>query len=138
MVRVIDTNNTVLLDDVSNVDNPEMVTLRTELAEIKTLMSTTRRMDTTPMVAGSTPRTWGDKFKEVVKMKSDSEEILKSKKSNKKSFVTGFSTNEPNEECSNCVSLTYYRVCTDSYVMPSSQFHALYKGPMGPVLVFNL
>jgi hypothetical protein len=40
-------------------------------------------MDTTPRVAGS-----------------NAEDILKSKKSNKKSYTTGFPVNEPNEEWS--------------------------------------
>ena len=40
-VRAIDTNTTVLLVRASNADNPEMVSLRTELAEIKALMTTT-------------------------------------------------------------------------------------------------
>jgi hypothetical protein len=49
---------------------------------------------------------------------------LKSKKSNKKAYTAAFAANEPNEECSNCVSLTCYRACADTYAMPSSWFHA--------------
>ena len=64
-----------------------------------------------------------NKLKKAAKMKIDPEDILKSKKSNKKSYVAGFPANEPNEECSNCVSLKCYRVFSDSYVMPSSRFH---------------
>ena len=42
---------------------------------------------------------------QAAKMKSDTEDILKSRKINKKSLMTGFSDNEPNEECLNFVSL---------------------------------
>ena len=89
---MIDTNNTVLLDDVSNVDNPEMVTLRTE---IKTLMSTTTPTTTT----GDTHAGKRDRVHKNGKtMKIDSEDILKSKKSNKRAFLAGFPVLEPNEE----------------------------------------
>jgi hypothetical protein len=37
-------------------------------------------------------------------MKSDTEDILKSKTINKKTCTTGFPVNEPNEECCKCVS----------------------------------
>jgi hypothetical protein len=46
-----------------------------------------------------------NKLKEAAKMKSDAEDILKSKKSNKKAYTAGFPVYEPNEECSNFVSL---------------------------------
>jgi hypothetical protein len=46
-----------------------------------------------------------NKLKEAAKMKSDAEDTLKSKKSNKKAYTAGFPANEPNEECLNCVSL---------------------------------
>ena len=150
--RAIDTNTTVLLADD---DNPEMVTLRTELTEIKTLMTTItpattvgdartgKRARVYKNGKATVPKTvitcsickknghdthgfWfntENKLKETVKMKRDTEEILKSKKSNKKAFLACFPANEPNEGCSNCVSLKCYRVCTDSYVMPSSRFH---------------
>ncbi len=35
-----------------------------------------------------------------------------------------FAPNEHNDECLNCVSLKCYRTCSDTYVMPSSRFHA--------------
>jgi hypothetical protein len=57
-------------------------------------------------------------------MKSDTEDILKSKKSKKKALMTGFAPNEHNYEFLNCVSLKYYRACTDTYAMPSSRFYA--------------
>jgi hypothetical protein len=57
-------------------------------------------------------------------MKIDTEDILKSKKSNKKVLLAGFAANEPNEECLNCVSLKCYRACADTYDMSSSRFHA--------------
>ena len=57
-------------------------------------------------------------------MKSDVEDILKSKKNNKNAYAVGFPANEPNEECSNCVSLKCYRASTDTYTIPSSRFHA--------------
>ncbi len=94
--------------------------MRDELAELHVLKASTtpatttgaahrsaRRMDTTPRVAGS-----------------NAEDILKSKKSKRKSYTAGFPVNEPNDECSNCVSLKCYRACTDTYVIPSSRFHA--------------
>ncbi len=65
-----------------------------------------------------------NKLKEVATMKSDGEDILKSKKSNKKALMAGSSPNEHNDECLNCVSLKCYRACADTYVMPFSQFHA--------------
>jgi hypothetical protein len=65
-----------------------------------------------------------NRLKKAAKVKSDPEDILKSKKSNKKAYVAGFPANEPNEECSNCVSLKCYRAFSDSYVMSSSRFHA--------------
>ena len=153
---MIDTNTTVLLAGSSNDDNPEMVALKAQLAEMKALMTTT-----TPATTAGDSRTgkrarvhkngkttvsktvikcifckenghdahgcWFDtenKLKEAVKMKSDTEDILKSKKSNKKTYVSVFPADEPNEECSNCVSLKCYRACTDSYGIPSSRFHA--------------
>jgi hypothetical protein len=128
VVRVIDTNTTVLLVGAFNDDNPEMVTLKDQLAEMKALMTTT-----TPSTDASDARTgkrarvhkndkttvpksvitftvckknghdthgcWfntENKLKEAVEMKSDPEDILKSKKSNKKAYVTGFPGNEPN------------------------------------------
>ena len=63
-------------------------------------------------------------LKEAAKMKSDAEDCLKSKKSNKKALMAGFVANEQNEECLNCVSLKCYRACADTYAMQSSRFHA--------------
>jgi hypothetical protein len=57
-------------------------------------------------------------------MKSDTEDILKSKKNNKKALMDGFVPNKHNDECLNCVSLKCYRACADTYVIPSSRFHA--------------
>jgi hypothetical protein len=65
-----------------------------------------------------------NKLKEATKMKSDAEDILKSKKSNKKTLMSVFTPNEHNDECLNCVSLKCYRACADTYVMTSSRFHA--------------
>jgi hypothetical protein len=65
-----------------------------------------------------------NKLKEAAKLKSDAEDILKSKKSNKKVLMTGFAPNEHNAEYLNCVSLQCYRACVDTYAMPSSRFHA--------------
>jgi hypothetical protein len=53
-------------------------------------------------------------------MKSDAEDCLKSKKSNKKALMAGFVANEQNEECLNCVSLKCYRACAATYAMQSS------------------
>jgi hypothetical protein len=64
-----------------------------------------------------------NKLKEAAKMKSDTEDILKSTKSNKKSLMLGFAPNEHNDECLNCVSLQCYRACADTYDMPFSRFH---------------
>jgi hypothetical protein len=60
-----------------------------------------------------------NKLKEAAKMKSDAEDCLKSKKSNKKALMAGFVANEQNEECLNCVSLKCYRACADTYAMQS-------------------
>jgi hypothetical protein len=57
-------------------------------------------------------------------MKSDAEAILKSKKSNKKAYVASSVAKESDASCCNCVSLKWYRACTDTYAMPSSRFHA--------------
>jgi hypothetical protein len=38
--------------------------------------------------------------------------------------MVGFAPDEHNEECLNCVSLKCYHVCSDTYVIPSSRFHA--------------
>jgi hypothetical protein len=154
--RVIDTNTTVLLASASNDDNPEMVVMRAEIAEMRALMATTTPAATTGAAhtgkrarvhkngkttvpkavitctvckknGHDTQDSWfnaENKVKEVAKMKSDAEDILKSKKSNKKAYTAGFPADEPNEECSNCVSLKCYRACTDTYAMPSSRFHA--------------
>ncbi len=65
-----------------------------------------------------------NKLKEAAKMKSDAEDILKSKKSNKKALMVGFVPNDHIDECLNCVSLKCYRACADTYDMPSSRFHA--------------
>jgi hypothetical protein len=65
-----------------------------------------------------------NKLKEATKMKSDTEDILKSKKNNKKTLMSGFAPNEHNDECLNCVSLKFYHACADTYDMPSSRFHA--------------
>jgi hypothetical protein len=65
-----------------------------------------------------------NKLKKAAKMKSDAEDILKSKKSNKKALMAGFAPNDHIDECLNCVSLKYYRACADTYAMPSSRFHA--------------
>jgi hypothetical protein len=122
--RAIKTNTSVLLAEASHDGNPEMVTMRAELVE----------MTNGHNVHGC----WfneENKLKEEAKMKSDTEDILKSKKSNKKSLMSGFVPNEHNDECLNCVSLKCYRTCTDTYVTPSSRFHVRSKGPD---LVFNL
>ena len=73
VVRTIDTNTTVLLTDAFNPNNPEMLALKTELVEIKKLL--------------------------VPRLSSRDQ----SKKSNKKAFLAGFPTDEPNEVFSNCV-----------------------------------
>jgi hypothetical protein len=154
--RAIETNTTVLLADVSNDDNPEVVALKAQIAEMTVLMDITTPAATTGAAHtgkrarvhknGKTtvPKTvitctvckknghdahccWfntENKLKEAAKMKSDAEDILKSKKSNKKAYTAGFPANEPNKECLNCVSLKCYRACAETYDMPSSRFHA--------------
>jgi hypothetical protein len=64
-----------------------------------------------------------NKMRETAKMKSDSEDILKFKKNNKKVYVTGFAANKSDESCCNCASLKCYRACTDSCAMLPSRFH---------------
>ncbi len=73
-----------------------------------------------------------NKLKEAVKMKNDTEDILKSKKTNKKSLMSVFSPNEHNDECLNCVSLKCYRVCADTYVEHESRsLGSLVQGTQG-------
>jgi hypothetical protein len=129
----IETTATVLLAGASHDDNPEMVTMRGELAELKALMTTlgSTSIPTTSVGSAHTGKRarvhnnvltctvckknghnghgcWfnvQNKLKEASKMKSDAEDTLKSKKSNKKELLTGFSPDEHNDECLNCVSL---------------------------------
>ena len=58
-----------------------------------------------------------NKLTEAVKMKSDAEDIFKSKKSTEEAYVAGFAANESDESCCNCVSLKCERACTDSHAM---------------------
>ncbi len=121
--RVIEPTTTVLLAGVSHDDNPEMVTMRAEVAEMKALVATLggTSIPTATVGAAHTDKRvrvynnakttvskavitctvckknghnahgcWlnaENKLKEAAKLKSDSEDILKSKKSNKKSVL---------------------------------------------------
>jgi hypothetical protein len=58
-----------------------------------------------------------NKFKVTAKMKSDTEAILKSKKSNKIAYVASSATKSSDASSCDCVSLKHYRACTDTYVM---------------------
>ena len=46
-----------------------------------------------------------NKLKAAAKMKSDTEAILKSKKSNKKAYVASSGVKDSDDSCCNCVSL---------------------------------
>jgi hypothetical protein len=65
-----------------------------------------------------------NKLKTTAKMKSDDEDILKSKKSNKKAYVASSVAMESDASSCYCTSLKYYRDYTDTYVTQSSRFHA--------------
>ncbi len=148
--REIESTTTVLLTDASHDDNPEMVTMRSELTEMKALAATLGSTSIPTVTTGdvhtgkrarvhnngkttvskvvitstvckknghNTHGCWfnsENKVKEVTKMKRDTEDILKSKKNNKKTLISGFSPNEHNDECLNCVSLKCYHACADT------------------------
>jgi hypothetical protein len=65
-----------------------------------------------------------NKLKAAAKMKSDAEAIFKSKKSNKKSYVSSSVGKESDASSCNCVSVKCYRACADTYAIQSSRFHA--------------
>ena len=124
----------VLLVSASHDDNPEMVTMRVELAEMKTLVATLGAISISAVTAGAAHTgkrarvhnnakttvskavitctvckknghnahgCWfnaKNKLKEAANMKSDAEDILKSKHNNKKTFMAGFVANDPDEE----------------------------------------
>jgi hypothetical protein len=55
-----------------------------------------------------------NKLKAAAKMKSDAEAILKSKKSQKKTYVASSAAKESDASSCNCVSLKCYRACADT------------------------